>query len=361
MKVIIFGATGSIGQQVIEVLSKNKKNQVVGFSYFSNQAVAKKITKQYPSAKVLHSSDKTTYQEIEQFINELKPDMIINAISGVYGLNYSLVSVNSEIDLLLANKESLVMCGRWLMPLAMRKPGKVYPIDSEHTALYLLLKYKDPKKKIKDYYITASGGRYFKATNEELKKIKYKDAINHPNWKMGEKISIDSATLINKAFEVVEAYWLFNQIRVKVLLEPTSHLHALIEYDDGSIDAFISEPTMLEPITYALNKFEGVGQDKIKHFKSIKDLPYPVSDIKKTNLEGMKYVDLIFKDLKSPIASIICAADEYAIELYRNNKIGFCDIYKTIDNCITKFKDKQIDSFSDTIQLTSEIRSFIKK
>ncbi len=334
MRLVIFGVTGSIGTQAIDIIKNNKNIQLVGYSFFHNYEKAKEIKRDFPKAKQFITNKNTTQKEIGNFLKLTKPDYVLNSVCGSSGLKYTIATLKSKINLLLANKESLVISGKKVINLAAKNKLKIYPVDSEHTALYCLLKYKDQTKTIKRYYITVSGGRYFDYSITDLKKIKYLDAINHPNWKMGEKISIDSATLLNKSFEIIEAYWLFNKIKVNAIVEPTSNVHAMIEYNDGSVDAFIDKPNMIHPIKWALEQFEGNYQRYIKKYKSFKDIPFVFKDINKTNLLGMKYAKLMLQNIDTNISRFICLADDKAINLFKQGKIDFLGIYHYIDQVI---------------------------
>lgn len=197
MRITIFGATGSVGQQVIKYL-RHTKHDVVGISYYKNIILAKNIKVSYFYSPI----NKSNVASFEQLIIKSKPDLIVNAIVGFDGLEITLLSIKHKINLALANKESLVVAGQFVTKLAKKNKVNIYPIDSEHTSLMHII--KNRQSKFKRLYITASGGPFYNA--KRLDKITFRQAINHPTWKMGHKISMDSATLMNKCFEIIECY-----------------------------------------------------------------------------------------------------------------------------------------------------------
>jgi 1-deoxy-D-xylulose-5-phosphate reductoisomerase len=199
MRILIYGATGNIGQQVVNYL-KHTKHKIVGISYCDNFKLAQSI-----KAKFYFSPHKkSNVSSYEELIIKSKPDLIINAIVGFAGLEITLLSIKHKIDLALANKESMVVAGRFITKLAKKNKVNIYPIDSEHTSLMHII--KNSRGKPRMFYITASGGPFYNVKHSRLDKITYKQAIKHPTWKMGGKISIDSATLMNKCFEIIECF-----------------------------------------------------------------------------------------------------------------------------------------------------------
>lgn len=354
MKVIIFGGTGSIGTQSLSVLKK-QNHEILAISFFNNKKLANQLKTQY-NIKYLIDLKHSTKKEVNAFIKKHKPDLIINAVSGVAGLRFSLLAIKNKIDLALANKESLVTAGQFIIPLAKKNKVNIYPIDSEHTALKFLIDNAD--KQIKDYYITASGGKFLNSSLKKLNKITFLEASVHPNWDMGYRITVDSSTLINKSFEVIEAYWLFNK-KVKVLIQPQSHVHALLINKDKSVNCFISDCDMKISIALAINKFQTKPDTYIKKYKRIKDVDYQLLPIKSKHLKGYKYAQLMLNDVNGATPIIINAADEVAIELFKQNKIKFLDIYKVIDNCLKKFKNYPVKTVNDVFKLTEIVKKYI--
>jgi 1-deoxy-D-xylulose-5-phosphate reductoisomerase len=199
MKIIIFGATGSIGQQSIDII-KESQHQLVGISYYHNVFLASKINAPFFFSPI-NQSNVSSYEDL---IIKSKPDLIINAVSGFDGLEISLLSIKHKINLALANKESVVVAGSFLFKKAKLNGVTIYPIDSEHTSLMHII--RNHQQEFKRIYITASGGHFYNKKNSEINTVSYNQIIKHPTWKMGEKISIDSSTLMNKCFEIIECY-----------------------------------------------------------------------------------------------------------------------------------------------------------
>ncbi len=336
-RLIIFGTTGSIGTSVLKVIKNNKDFKLVGFGYHVNQAKAKKIKQEFNVKNVLQGDNPT---KIDQFIKRTNPDLILNAVSGSLGIIFSYLTIANKKTLILANKETLVCCGKQITSLAKKNKVKIYPIDSEHSAIYSLLKQKPKNKKIKEIIITASGGNFYNFSYKKLFNVKYKQAISNPNWVMGEKVSVDSSTLINKAFEIIEAYWLFPSYKTKALLQINSKVHGIIKYVDNSVDAYIAPADMCLPIKNALYEYKIDDSAHIFHYRTIKDIEYELKPISNKYLKGYSYAKLMLKNINSSLPAIINYADEKAIQLFKDNKIKFLDIYKYIDSCVIKMNKK---------------------
>ena len=358
-KILIFGATGSIGKQALDIISKSKKLTLCGFSYHNNDVLAHKIKTKYKILNVLNSSPNTSIKEIKKIIKKVKPDLIVNAVVGFAGINYSLASIECKVDLALANKESLVCAGQFIIPLAHKNKVHIYPVDSEHSALYQLLHHRW-RRPISYSYITASGGPFWDYDKQRLSKVTFKQAIKNPNWKMGEKVSVDSATLINKAYETIEAYWLFNKTKVNALVQRKSLIHAFVQLDNNHLVIYSGKADMHWPIQLALNKYSCVD-DNMKEYKTVEDVPYKLESLKHKYLKGYTYAHAMLKHPNGPLPIIINAADEEAIQLFKDNKIKFLDIYKLIDKCIKDFKHMCINTLQDVYDLDRLIRKSISQ
>ena len=364
MRILIFGATGSIGQSTIELIKKySRRYHLVGISYFHNCKLAYKIKKQFNlrNNQVFCSLNKDDNQ-INNFIKVNKPDIIVNAISGLNGLKYTMLSIENKIDIALANKESLVSAGKFIMQLAQKNKVHIYPIDSEHSSLSYLLNV-NKKNSIKHLMITGSGGPFFHYSANQLKSVSYNDAINHPNWKMGNKISIDSSTLINKAFELVEAYWLFPKYKTVAINDPFSQIHSGIIYKNDTGIVFKSKPDMKMFIEMALNKFKCLKKfDKHIEFLDLNEVHTLLSNSLFHNyLLGLNYAKLIIENINTAIPPIICIADEISINKFKNNEIKFLQIYTFIDKLVNSYKSFNIKSPSDIFNLYWLINSSLKK
>lgn len=358
MKVLILGATGSIGLQALEVIKKLGHNfLIVGISYNKNHKIAKSIINKYKIRNILCSSEPSKYncKDLKQLIQNSKPEIVINAVVGFFGLEYSIEVLNSKINLALANKESLVVAGKQLMSLAKTNNVKIIPIDSEHTSLMQLI--MNEKSKIKKLFITASGGPFYNFTDNQLKKVTYRQAIKHPKWNMGPKISIDSATLVNKCFEIIEAFWYYNTKKIIALYHPQSLIHSIIQLDNNSYKANISTPDMKISIALAITNFDpkvNIIQDL--DFNIMQNLS--LQEIDKNKIKPIKWAYEVINSKNIQAMSIIInASNDAAHLLYENKKISFYQIVPIIDWALSNIKIKKIVTFCDIYNY----HDFVKK
>lgn len=345
--IIIFGATGSIGTQTLDIIRKNDEYQLLAFTFFKNIEKAKKIIQEFHPVVVGISDSRfkelltdeveilngNNPKEIIEYPYHLSEILYVNAVSGAAGLKPTYEIINHNHDVLLANKESLVMAGEIIMELAEEKKVQVIPIDSEHSGLLKIVN-KLPANEIENLIITASGGALRDIPLSELKNVTYQTALNHPNWQMGKDITINCATMMNKGYEVIEACHLFHQSleKVKVLIHRESVVHAMVEFCDGSIEANLGTSDMHIPIQFALNfpkqvyyPSERLHLDKIKelHFDSIDDKRYPCFNLA---IEAFK------KGGYYP--TILNAANEQSVKLFLNEKIKYLEIYEIVKNLL---------------------------
>lgn len=362
MKIIICGITGSIGTQTIDVIKDNSNITLVGATFFSNEKMMQKILIKYPKIKIYSPKINrlNNVDSLEQMIDILKPDLILNSIPGFEGLKISLLALENKINLALANKESLVLAGWYLFELASKSNVKIFPIDSEHCSLFDLL--ENNKKTIKQLYITASGGNFYNKSLSELKSISFKEAIVHPNWKMGYKISIDSSTLLNKCFEIIEAFYLFKTDKIKALYHPQSIIHSLVEFSDDSIFANLSSPDMKIAIQIMFNFFSNFKNSN----SFIKPLSFNNLNLHLDQIDLKKYLPIkwaydFIKSNNKAIPIILVCANDIAIELFKLEKITFDQIILTIQKTIVKFKRFKIEKIEDIFTLDFLIKSFLLK
>lgn len=349
MKILALGITGSIGSSLLKVLDKH---ELVGCSFYKNQEKAKQIIDQY-NIKFYYSPLHSSYSNVEDLddlIQKSKPDLIVNAVTGYEGLSYTLTCIKYKIDLALANKESLVMAGKFINEIIKEKEINLYPIDSEHSSLYEMFHHCNVND-IKTLIITCSGGSCYHLTKKELNNLKFNDVINHPNWNMGWKISMDSATLINKCFEIVEAYHLFNFKNIKAIYHPQSIIHSMIEFNDRSIWTNMSTPDMAISVDLAINRFKKQSP-KIKPL-SFYDLKLSFGEIDVNKWKPIKWAYEIINDKNNSLGIIINVANQKAIDLFKKGLIKFTDIYSYIQKHIDQFKKYQIKN-------VNEIFDFIK-
>jgi len=355
---IVFGSTGSIGLNVLS-LARLKKLKISALACGDNiKLLNKQIEFFKPSFvcvknaankhRVKHDKVFTGQEGLEKILEECDDDFLINAIVGFAGLKSTLKAKELGKTIALANKESLVVAGEFL------KGAKLIPIDSEHSALNFLL---DHKKNIQKLYITASGGAFWKYKLKDLKKVRPKDALKHPNWSMGSKITIDSATMANKLFELIEAYHLYGFKNIQALIEPKSLIHAMCEFKDGSSTAYFSYADMKLAISQAL--FKDYDTKIIKNVDFIK-LPslkfYPITK--------KKYPIFSLKDelLEHPnLGVLINAANEIAVEEFLCGKCGFLDIANKIFSTLDRFGNPKITSVESVFEWDKKVREFLKK
>lgn len=343
MKILIYGATGNIGQQVIKYL-KCTNHQIVGFSYFKNATLAKTIKAKFFFSPV-NSSNVNSYEEL---ITKTNPDLIINAIIGFAGLEITLLAIKHKINLALANKESMVVAGYFINKLANQNHINIYPIDSEHTSLMHII--KNNGTNFKKLYITASGGPFYKLNQRQLKNITLQQAIDHPTWKMGNKISINSATLMNKCFEIVECYWYFNSKNICVLYHPTSIIHAIVQYKTKTL-ACSYKPSMIIPIEMVISNFK-THKNTIKSVNLSKEKQLRKIKMSKPIQWGFE----IINKPRSSLPIILNAANEYFIEKFQNGQIKYCEIIKMINKCVNNMKIINVNSIKDIYRIDKQTR-----
>jgi len=353
--VSILGSTGSIGRSTLDVITKHPGAfNVIALAAFSNvELLAEQCHKFQP--KYICLVDSTKKDELEaklkdftgefiygedELVNLAKldeNDMVVNAVVGSAGLLASLATVQKGTDLALANKESLVTGGPLFDKILMKTGAKILPIDSEHSALWQALAAGKPEE-IKRLIITASGGPFRTMPKEEFKSITVEKALDHPTWKMGPKITIDSATLANKGLEVIEAVTLFNipADRVSVVVHPQSIIHSMVEYIDSSIIAQLSKPDMRLPITYALFWPKRVESDygalDIKHNINITMEP--------PDMEKFRALKIAFDVARTggTAPAVFNAVNEIAVDAFLKKKIKFTDITDTLERVIDTFE-----------------------
>ena len=346
MDLVILGASGSIGTQTIDVIKNNEKKWTLkGFSVGNNTFYVDEILKEFKDVTSIclknkkdYLNYKNKYPSIKFFYGDKgliklikynKNATILNALVGFVGLKPSIVSLKLNRTLLLANKESLV-CGGNLINKILKRKGKIYPIDSEHVAIAKCL-YNENISDVNEIIITASGGPFFNLNREELKNVTLKDALNHPTWKMGNKITIDSATMMNKTFELIEAYYLFgiDFDKIKAIVNRKSLVHGLVKFNDGRIKLNVGENLMKYPILYALD----LGKPNDDTFSDIELNTYDryeFFNLSKKCFPLLNYAEKVVKSSKNE-GVILNAINEECVQAFLNSKINFIDIENIID------------------------------
>lgn len=335
-RILLLGSSGSIGTQALDIISGHPKQfKLTGLHADKNIKKLQELSQLYNDIPCCLSSRKDSSfsysgpDSLQQFIEDNDADIVINAISGSAGLLPSCWSISSGKHLALANKETMVMAGSFIMEAAKKFKKKVLPVDSEHSALFNLIE-RFGSNNIKEIIITASGGAF---RNEPVSQLKYKtpmDALKHPTWNMGSKITIDSATMANKGLEVIEAAKLFNldASKIKVLIHPESRVHSLIRSMDGSLYAQISKPDMRLPILNALS-----WPEVLEETVASLDLTDSSLSFFKPDLERYPLLALAYEALASGegYSCAFNAANEIAVEAFMQEKIRFTDIVKIVE------------------------------
>ena len=316
--IIILGSTGSLGKQSLEVIKKHHKEfNVLALSSHKNEDL---LLRQAQEFSVKHSvlSSRDGQEALSKLCQLKDADIVINVLSGIAGIAPTLETVKEEKTLLLGNKESLIASGEKV------DTRNIIPIDSEHNAIHEIIK-RNPKKKIKKITLPCSGGPFF--GRKDLKNISVEDALRHPKWSMGKKISIESATLINKGLEVIEAHYLFKipLNKIEVLVHPEALVHGIVEFEEEKL-AYISKPDMKEHIENAL--LEAIGKEKDVDIRLLKKGEF---NFYPPDLETFKGIDLVKKAFILGDMKNFLSKEEEVIEEFLENKISFLDIYYKLE------------------------------
>ena len=342
-RILLLGATGSIGSQTIDVIDQHKDQfELVGISAGHQGDVLKEIVDQHPTIQVVGISDASQadkFSNVKVFTGEnnmveciqnCEYDLLVNATVGFRGLRPTLASLEKGIDVALANKESLVAGGVLVREMLEKTNTKLYPIDSEHSAIFQCLQ-GNKKSQVKRLIITASGGSFRDKARDELGNVTVEQTLNHPNWAMGKRITVDSATMVNKGFEVIEAHFLFGlgYDQIDTVLHKQSIIHSMVEYDDNAIIAQLGSADMRLPIQYAICYPERPVLKEDKPLDMTKTLSL---DFKEMDYERYPMLQVAYEigRKEGNLGAIFNGADEQAIELFLQHKIQFLDIEKSI-------------------------------
>lgn len=351
IKVGVIGSTGSIGTQTLEVISRHP--EIFEVSLLACRRNIKLLSEQinkFNPAQVIHG-DTTALNYSETYEN---CDIVVNGISGLAGLLPTIAILQSPSKLATANKESIVAYGSRITKIARDNNKVIIPVDSEHSAIFQCL---EEKKNIKKLILTASGGPFKGYTRDKLKTMTANEAIKHPTWKMGLKVTIDSATLMNKGMEIIEAKHLFEIDEIDVLIHRESIVHSLVEFRDGSLKAMLSNPDMVIPIQYALTYPKRLKSSaRTLNLSEVGILTFGKPDYDRFPCLNIALEVMKKGDYEGTIMSV---ADEVAVELFLTNKIGFYDIPAIIIACLNEFEGGLIDDVTDVISLAEKVRRYI--
>ena len=374
-KIAILGSTGSIGTQTLEVVRANGDIEVTALAAGSNISLLEKQIREFKpklvcvwdenKAKELKLCTADLFVEIcsgmEGLIKvalEPESELLVTAIVGMIGLRPTIAAIEAGKDIALANKETLVTAGHLIMPLAKEKKIKILPVDSEHSAIFQSLQGND-RRTVKKILLTASGGPFRGKKQEDLLEIRVEDALKHPNWAMGKKITVDSSTLVNKGLEVIEAKWLFDvePEKIQVVVHPQSIIHSMVEYADGGIMAQLGMPDMKLPIQYALFYPDRRFMDGKKvDFFEVSSMTFERPDLE--TFPGLKMAyEAIAAGGSMP--AVYNAANEKAVSLFLSKKIRFLEIYDLIREAMENHKVIAEPSLEDILETEAAVYEFI--
>jgi 1-deoxy-D-xylulose-5-phosphate reductoisomerase len=374
-KLLILGSSGSIGKNTIELVRAFPEEfEIVGLSVNQNtEELEKQINEFKIKTVVVNDDDKATELKnlignkceilsgdkgLIEIVKRNNYDILVTALVGFAGLAPTIEAIKLKKRIALANKETLVVAGELIINLAKKYGAEILPVDSEHSAIFQCLIGED-KNHINKIILTASGGPFLNKKKEELAKVTTEEALNHPNWKMGNKITIDSATMMNKGLELIEAFWLFQlpKEKIEIIIHPQSVIHSMVEFVDGSLKAQLSSPDMKLPILYALSypsRFDYSGVTT--NLKKIANLTFFEPDFDKFVCLKIAY-DVISEGGTSPC--ILNAANEIAVDSFLKGKIKFTQIPELIETALNKIEKKNIFELDDVFETDFKTREFV--
>ena len=375
-KIAILGSTGSIGTQTLEVVRANKDIEVTALAAGSNiDLLEKQIRKFSPKIAAVWNEEKA--KELKDRVRdldirvesgmdgllavatELGAEIVVTAVVGMIGIRPTIAAMNAGKDIALANKETLVTAGHIIMSLAKEKHVRILPVDSEHSAIFQSLN-GETGNKIHKILLTASGGPFRGWTREQMKGVQVEDALKHPNWTMGRKITIDSSTMVNKGLEVMEARWLFGveMDQVQVVVQPQSVIHSMVEYEDGAVIAQLGTPDMKLPIQYALYYPERrfLAGDRLD-FAKLAQITFEAPDFE--NFHGLS---LAYKAGRrgGTLPTVFNAANERAVQKFLDREIGYLTITDMIEAAMEHHTVKENPTVEEILAAEQETYDFIE-
>ena len=372
--VFVMGSTGSIGVQSLDVISKSNSHKVIGLSCYSNsELLLDQIKEHQPQIVAIDKIDSSHelfdychHNNIKVYNGENSSskipfqniDLAINAIVGTSGLKPTVELIKNGIDIALSNKESLVLGGHFIMPLAKKNNVKIIPVDSEHSAIFQCL-HGENHSDLKKIILTGSGGPFLEKPLSEFDLISPAQALKHPNWNMGKKISIDSATMMNKALELVEALWLFDIDieQIEITIHPQSIIHSMVEFIDGSYKAHLGTPDMKVPIQYALTYpvRKTLAIDSLD--LSDLSLAFQSPDYKRYPILGLVH-ELI--KLGGNRVAVMSIANDYIVQKFLDEKISFNQIFILTKEVVSEFGSDDLPSLEDLLILDENIKLYLE-
>ena len=375
-KIAILGSTGSIGTQTLEVVRANKDIEVTALAAGSNIDLLEKQIREF-SPKIAAVWNEEKAKELKDRVRdldirvesgmdgllavatELGAEIVVTAVVGMIGIRPTIAAMNAGKDIALANKETLVTAGHIIMSLAKEKHVRILPVDSEHSAIFQSLN-GETGNKIHKILLTASGGPFRGWTREQMKGEQVEDALKHPNWTMGRKITIDSSTMVNKGLEVMEARWLFGveMDQVQVVVQPQSVIHSMVEYEDGAVIAQLGTPDMKLPIQYALYYPERrfLAGDRLD-FAKLAQITFEAPDFE--NFHGLS---LAYKAGRrgGTLPTVFNAANERAVQKFLDREIGYLTITDMIEAAMEHHTVKENPTVEEILAAEQETYDFIE-
>ena len=374
--IAIIGSTGSIGTQTLEVVRANDDLKVIALAAGNNVELLEKQVREFKPVYACMSSEQKA-KELRERLSDMpvkvlcgmeglleiavipEVEILVTAIMGMIGIRPTIAAIEAGKDIALANKETLVTAGHIIMPLAKEKNVKILPVDSEHSAIFQSLQ-GEKREQVSKLLLTASGGPFRGRKREDLVNIQVEDALKHPNWAMGRKITIDSSTLVNKGLEVIEAKWLFGVEleQIEVVVHPQSVIHSMVEYKDGAVIAQLGTPDMKLPIQYALyypdRKF--LAGERL-NFAQLGTMTF-----EKPDMETFRGLALALESSKAggSMPTVYNAANELAVAKFLDRKIKYLEIVEIIETCMKSHKIKENPSVDEILEVEKSVYEMIE-
>lgn len=376
-KIVILGATGSVGTQALEIIEESARYEIFGITCYNRIERVIELAKRY-KPKVVVVYDENQYKALTEALKGLgiavaaglngilelvaheAVDVVVTAIVGNAGLLPTVKAIEAGKTIALANKETLVTAGHLIMPMAQAAGVPVIPVDSEHSAIFQCLN-GEPPEAVDKIILTASGGAFRTFTKAEIAQKTFREALKHPNWSMGAKITIDSATMMNKGLEFIEARWLFNvpPSQIEVLVHPQSIVHSMVQFKDSAVVAQLGVPDMRLPIIYALDYPE-------RHHNSIPKLDFGTMGaltFERPDFERFPCLSLAIRAITEGGAcpTVLNAANEVLVEAYLKEQIGFYDIATGVEKAMNRYEMKSWPSLEEILEIDAEVRAYTKR
>ncbi|MDO5589896.1 MAG: 1-deoxy-D-xylulose-5-phosphate reductoisomerase [Lachnospiraceae bacterium] len=369
-KIAILGSTGSIGTQTLEVVSENKDIEVIGLAAGNNiKLLEEQIRAFHPRCVAVWSEEKaadlkvrikdldvrvvTGMEGLIEIATLPETEILVTAIVGMIGLRPTIAAIQAGKDIALANKETMVTAGHLIMPMAKERNVRILPVDSEHSAIFQSLQGNEGNP-IHKILLTASGGPFRGKKEEDLLNIHVEDALKHPNWSMGQKITIDSSTMVNKGLEVIEAKWLFgvDVDKIEVVVQPQSVIHSMVEYEDGAVMAQLGTPDMKLPIQYALYypQRRYLPGERL-HFWEMGHI-----DFEKPDMETFYGLELAYRAGREggSLPTVFNAANELAVSKFLKREVKYLEIMEIIEDCMKAHKNIKNPTLEEILATEAE-------